>query len=191
MKTPVKVTALAAVAALVAGTALAEMGPGGMRGRGMGHHGAARHAGEQGGGLEMMFRRLDTDRDGAVTFEEYAAAPDPRYDRLDADGDGTITAEEIDAYVQQRAETIRYRLLGMADANGDGAISADELRFVKRQRFTRLDRNGDGRLELRSRSRSFEHRRGGADGRHGGPGRRPPSREGGGDSRPGPGAEEL
>lgn len=43
----------------------------------------------------MMLGRLDTNRDGKITKEEYPDGGDEEMKKYDADGDGVITREEI------------------------------------------------------------------------------------------------
>jgi Ca2+-binding EF-hand superfamily protein len=42
-----------------------------------------------------MFKRLDRDRDGLLTLQEYAASEEKLFARLDKNGDGTITQDEM------------------------------------------------------------------------------------------------
>lgn len=51
-----------------------------------------------------MLARLDEDKDGRVTREEFMTAPSPTFDRLDANDDGVVTGEEIDAALQAHGE---------------------------------------------------------------------------------------
>ncbi len=62
-------------------------GPGGPGGRG---HGG--HDGPGDGG--MMMRMADTNKDGAVSKDEFVAAALKRFDAMDTNKDGTVTAQE-------------------------------------------------------------------------------------------------
>ena len=42
-----------------------------------------------------MFRRLDRDRDGSLTLQEYAASEEKLFSRLDKNNDGTLTEDEL------------------------------------------------------------------------------------------------
>ncbi len=91
--------------------------------------------------------RFDANRDGGVTFDEFVAGRQDRFDRFDADTNGVVTTAEIDAYLMKRLVQRRDRILKMRDFNGDGSISKQEFEFGLQQKFTRLDRDGNGRLE--------------------------------------------
>lgn len=43
--------------------------------------------------------KVDTNQDGAISHDEFMAAPHPLMNRADADGDGRITREEFDAVI--------------------------------------------------------------------------------------------
>ena len=91
--------------------------------------------------------RFDFNGDGAVTFDEFSAGAQKRFEMLDADGNGIVTTAEIDAHLMKQLVRKRQRLLKMRDFDGDGSISRKEFEFGVQQRFTRLDRDGNGRLE--------------------------------------------
>ena len=78
----------------------AERGPGKHRWGGRGHHR---------GGMKMMGRMADADKDGAVTQAEFTTAALQRFDRTDADKDGTVTKEERRAARQAMREQRRER----------------------------------------------------------------------------------
>jgi Ca2+-binding EF-hand superfamily protein len=63
------------------------MGPGmmGMMGPGM---------------MPMMFVMMDTDGDGAVSFEEMQAVHKRMFDLVDGDKDGKVTAEEMRSFMR-------------------------------------------------------------------------------------------
>ncbi|MCC2111777.1 MAG: EF-hand domain-containing protein [Hyphomicrobiales bacterium] len=102
--------------------------------------------------------RFDANRDGSVSFEEFAAGRQNRFDMFDADKDGIVTTAEIDAVLMKRLVRQRERMLKMRDFDGDGSISKQEFEFGLQQKFTRLDRNGDGKLEPVSYGNRGHHR---------------------------------
>lgn len=136
--------------ALIAGTALAVVATAVFA-----HDRGGRH----GDRAEMHAERLgelDTNADGTVSAEEFAAGATARFARADQDGDGFLSADELMRH--PRAEERAARMIAHLDRDGDGRISASEM---PQDRFARLDRNGDGALtpdELR-RPRG-EHGRG-------------------------------
>ena len=115
--------------------------------------------------------RSDKDGDGAVSYEELAAArqgfPESTFERLDANRDGVLTEDEMgksrrgvnprspgenttapDAKRNRRATL--FERLKTFDANGDERLSLEEIQSgnprISEQRFNRLDANGDGVL---------------------------------------------
>ncbi len=97
---------------------------------------------------------MDTDRDGAISREEFMAAharAEQAFDKLDTNGDGAISRDEFLAGGRGgpgRAE--RFRVL---DSNSDGRITREELEARHTARFEALDTDHDGKLsgnELRS-----------------------------------------
>ena len=97
---------------------------------------------------EDRFQKLDKNRDGKVSLEEYLAFHgaesalrrqflEYEFRKYDRDGDGFITHEEHWAPVSLEDE---FRGV---DKNRDGRISPDEF-LQGEQLFRRLDRNNDG-----------------------------------------------
>ncbi|GAC1474915.1 MAG: hypothetical protein NVSMB9_26230 [Isosphaeraceae bacterium] len=77
-------------------------------------------------GWDWLAKRFDRDQDGAVTTDEFkGSAPLFFFRALDRDGDGTVTAEDLDW-------SPRSRYL--------------QARGAARGRFSRMDRNGNGRV---------------------------------------------
>mgnify|MGYP003663424176 CR=1 FL=1 len=121
-----------------------------------------------------MFERLDTNGDGALTFEEMTAKSTERFSKLDEDGNGTISIEEMTvrkkvffdkldtdgngSMSMEEAKAFRHkmhenrkerhsaRLLELLDADGNGMVSSDEFEAASAKRFEAADSNGDGVL---------------------------------------------
>ena len=72
--------------------------------------------------------KLDANRDGKVTFEEFKSAHDERmqqrFSRMDVNGDGVITEEDR----QQRGA----RFFDTADTNKDGQLSKEEFTAARK-----------------------------------------------------------
>jgi Ca2+-binding EF-hand superfamily protein len=147
-----------ATAALGAGVALAQSGPG------------APPRGDGGRWAETLFNEADANRDGRITAEEGWAAFSARFGRADANGDGGVSWEEFRAYAQAQAaannrpvpagdQGARMDARGQAfframDADRDGRLTLAEIRPFAEAMFRARDTNGDGALtreELRSR----------------------------------------
>ncbi|MBN2308673.1 MAG: EF-hand domain-containing protein, partial [Candidatus Hydrogenedentes bacterium] len=107
-------------------------------------------------------RQMDNNGDGQVTFEEVLAvhpgATRDRFDRMDRNGDGVLSkADRPDGTPGQGpgSMTDKMALLKKADADQNGTVTFEELSAVMpqmtRERFARIDRNGDGVLTKEDR----------------------------------------
>lgn len=46
-------------------------------------------------GIDMMFRDMDSNRDGKISRSEWSAAQNKQFNRLNANGDGFVTKDEV------------------------------------------------------------------------------------------------
>ncbi len=141
MANKVLITALVAGMALTSG-AIAGIGTaaaGSDNGRGHGHHGW---------GHGRMLEKLDTDKDGAVSKEEFEAKRAADFAAADADRDGNVTQAELKAYHEKKAAERQAerekRMYERLDANKDGKVTADE--FGGAGMFDKMDKNKDGKI---------------------------------------------
>lgn len=148
-----------------------------------GHHGEKGVETQRGGSPPFrshgeMFRRMDRDRDGKITKEEFLSSPrlarlpeekrDKFFSRLDRDNDGLISREEIremrnDA---QRGARDEFRKL---DVNGSGGLDFSEFskgeffgklpEEKRRQIFERMDTDGSGEITAEDHPKGPPHRR--------------------------------
>jgi Ca2+-binding EF-hand superfamily protein len=96
---------------------------------------------------QMRFERADADKNGDVTFEEFAAAMNSRLVGADENSDGKITVAEVADQIQRmRAERMAERLIKRFDANGDGELTKAEIESRQKKLFALLDRNDDGKI---------------------------------------------
>jgi len=151
MKSTVKIIAMSgACLFLASGVALADQ----MR-KGEGRRGA------------MRFERLDANKDGSLSQQEFMAASVMRFSKTDTNADGVITEEElVERLMRRRAERMAKRLLKRMDYNGDGKVTKDEIESRSRKRFVLLDGNDDGKLD-KAEMRRNNSRRAGQRKRHG------------------------
>lgn len=76
-----------------------------------------------------VFRYLDNDKDGSVSFSEYESSDaarrvnllKSRFAKIDADNDGIVTEAEYSHFLGQFASL---------DINGDGSLSTEEMNVV-------------------------------------------------------------
>lgn len=88
-------------------------------------------------GGTAMFDRLDTNKDGVITREEYNADVAARFAKLDTNKDGKISEEERQAAPGGG--------MGMRGVTGD--VTLADMQTRAGQRFDRLDANHDGKID--------------------------------------------
>lgn len=121
--------------------------------------------------MEMVFKTLDADGNGALSKEELSNAA-AALAKLDRNGDGSVSREEAlprpgfpgaPQPGQGRPEPGQF--LGMLmrqDADGDKMISKDEAGERLKENFDRIDRNSDGKLDEAELKQMIERMQGAA-----------------------------
>lgn len=107
-----------------------------------------------------LFARVDANRDGVVTRQEFSAARSRDFADLDTDRDGRLSRKE---FVDRPSQAVvlmhlRARRFDEMDANRDGVVSRAEYVAFGNVIFGRFDVNRDGRL-TRAEYRSVLARR--------------------------------
>ena len=105
-----------------------------------------------------MFKKMDTDGDGKISADEFAAAGKEKFTKMDTNGDGKLSADELKAGFEKhekmmgksagpyKGEVVGEKLK-MMDTNNDGYISEDEFMAAQKTMFDKLDTNHDGYIE--------------------------------------------
>ncbi len=90
------------------------------------------------------FSRFDKDGDGKVAVSELDARHKQFIGEADKDGDGFITKDEMKSFHESRMAEHKARRF--PDANNDGKVSRREFEDAARDRFSEMDKDGDGLL---------------------------------------------
>lgn len=128
-----------------------------------------------GGPGEGGRQALDTDKDGAISREEFSALHARMFERLDENKDGKLGEDEFgrrggpDGLRSRHGGPGPHRRMMMLgggerlDANKDGRLTLEEMTAPMREHFARLDANKDGALDEKEReamhgARMFERK---------------------------------
>jgi hypothetical protein len=139
VKIALATSALAVVGGLLlAGTSLAERGPG------FGPHGGM---GPMGGDFQReMLKDVDTNADGALSQDEINAAINARFAEFDADKNGSLSLPEFEALWADITKPVAVRAFQFLDPDGDASVAKAELDERFGSLVSRMDRNDDGML---------------------------------------------
>jgi len=92
----------------------------------------------RGGG---MFERLDANKDGVITKDEFMAEVATRFARLDTNKDGKVSDAERGA----------ARPGGMGGRGMSGDMTLADMQAQSAKRFDRIDSNHDGKIDQAER----------------------------------------
>lgn len=117
-----------------------------MRGRNVLAGGGEMGRGRGGRGMLRGLRGADANKDGVVTFEEFAARANDRFATMDRNKDGVVDQADRDGL---RSEMTAYRVARFIHRFGPEAdkaksVTRDQFLAAARERFTRRDVNKDG-----------------------------------------------
>ncbi|MDD4357692.1 MAG: hypothetical protein PHN98_10605 [Smithellaceae bacterium] len=89
---------------------------------------------------EEILPKLDKNKDGKISKQEYLGAMSGSFDKLDKNRDGSITRDELGHMDKKEHEAFTKE----TDADGDGIIIKKEYEQAAAKRFHQLDKNRDG-----------------------------------------------
>ncbi|MES2152293.1 MAG: EF-hand domain-containing protein [Pseudomonadota bacterium] len=102
---------------------------------------------------EVEFKKMDTNKDGRVSSEEYAQHARQMFATLDADKDGKLTAAEMDAAYQRvtgkpvgSAALPAAEKIKAVDSDADGSLNVEEYVASSHAMFAKIDSNHDSFL---------------------------------------------
>lgn len=95
----------------------------------------------------VNIERIDTDKSGTISLEEFASVGLGKMIAADKDGDGILSTDEVSAAMEaERKRRREEAMMRRLDVNGDGSITVAELQDRMSKQFALLDRNSDGSL---------------------------------------------
>lgn len=101
-----------------------------------------------GSGKGRFMEFFDTNHDNVVTMAEFQAEAANRFKRMDTDKSGIVSKDEYRDYMRQRKEERKHNGFARMDQDANGMVTRDEYLAYKQQhaerRFTRMDKDGDG-----------------------------------------------
>jgi Ca2+-binding EF-hand superfamily protein len=113
------------------------------------------------GNVDAEFKKMDTNNDGKISADEFAAAAQARFRKADTNNDGKVSLTEMQAMAEEhdkgkgveKADTMAAERFKKMDTNNDGVVSADENAAGAKMWFDKMDTDHDGYLtktELRA-----------------------------------------
>lgn len=121
---------------------------------------------KRGGDRHEMVKKMDTNKDGSISKQEFQAQHSAKFAGFDTNNDKSVSLEEFKAHMAKMQEERKKAMAAKRaarmkakeakqqermkkafegfDANGDGRISEAEYTARGERTFIRMDRNDDG-----------------------------------------------
>jgi Ca2+-binding EF-hand superfamily protein len=122
-----------------------------------------------------LLREADANRDGVITRDEAVAGAERRFAALDRNKDGTLDKADGDELRKETADYRVQRFMHRYGADSDRKVTKEQFFAKAKERFARLDRDGDGTVSRGERGWLKGHRWH----RHGGSENETPAEQGG------------
>lgn len=90
----------------------------------------------------------DANGDGNLTKQELEAQLSAQFGRMDRNGDGSVNMKDAPRLARQKYQEKVGPVIARADTNGDNAMSYDEFSSGPLARFSALDEDGSGSIDL-------------------------------------------
>ena len=108
--------------------------------------------------IDLIFSRLDTNKDGKITAEEIAKIRGGLFKAADKNGDGSLDSIEIAANAKTRMERRLAARFAAFDKNKNGKLTLDEMPGRRKYRMWRMDANVDGAVTIGEMKKHAEKR---------------------------------
>ena len=93
-------------------------------------------------GPNAVFSSMDTNKDNAVSKQEYLDYYSKRFDSMDKNKDGKITSDEMPTKNKGKPNTVFNDI----DVNKDGVVTKQEYLDYYAKKFDAADKNKDGKI---------------------------------------------
>ncbi|MCZ6858843.1 MAG: EF-hand domain-containing protein [Alphaproteobacteria bacterium] len=108
--------------------------------------------------IDLIFGRLDANKDGKITAEEIAKYRGGLFKAADKNGDGSLDSIEVAANARARMEKRLAVRFAAFDKDKNGKLTLDEMPGRRKYRMWRMDANIDGAITIEEMKKHAEKR---------------------------------
>ena len=94
---------------------------------------------------EKSFLKVDENKDGKISRQEYTSSASRSFDKLDENKDGTLSREEIAAHDQINTE----KFINAINPGKEGKIVKKNYMQAAEQQFKTMDKNQDDYIDMK------------------------------------------